>query len=177
MIIMIVKRPKFAPAVTLVEVMVAMVVLAIAALGALNYQYYAATQARIAHSETIAARTAQLLLEDWKSTGGSEDYDPTALNLGFYSSLSMPSYEVSRGVPLHNGLYTITVEDVPLLLMLFWKDVSYDSAAEITLRQLTVGVVLDQHRDTDTNLGEVISDRLIPEVSLTTYVRLDASGG
>jgi prepilin-type N-terminal cleavage/methylation domain-containing protein len=161
---MTLKRPKFAPAVTLIEVMVAMVVLAIAAFGALSYQYYAATQARVAHAQTIAARTAQLLLEDWKSTGGSEDYDPTALNLGFYSSLSITPHEVSEGIPLHNAVYAVTVEDVPMLVTLVWKDVSYDSVAEITLRQLNVGVVWGREQQQD-------------KVTLSTYVRLDASGG
>ncbi|MHC4423576.1 MAG: type IV pilus modification PilV family protein, partial [Planctomycetota bacterium] len=55
------KRFKFAAAVTLIEVMVAMVVLAIAATGALGYQYHAAAQVRIARAETTATGIAQLL--------------------------------------------------------------------------------------------------------------------
>lgn len=80
-----IKQLRPAAGLTLVEVIVAMAILAIVALGALGYEYYAAQQVRLAHVQTIATHTAQLLLEDWKSTGGSDDYDPTILGLGFSS--------------------------------------------------------------------------------------------
>ena len=179
------KRRKFAAAVTLVEVMVAMAVLAIAAIGALGYQYYAAGQARIAQAQTTATRAAQLLLEDWKSTGGSSDYDPTSLGLGFSSDLPMPQSEAYH---LPDGVYSATVDGVPMMVVLNWADVAHDSVAEVTLRQLTVGVLWTEELDkNDDNLGQITSaevshagddnDYLRTLVTLTTYVRLDASGG
>ena len=183
---MAVKRLKFAAAVTLVEVLVAMAVLAIAALGALGYEYHAALQARIAHAQTTATRTAQLLLEDWKSTGGSEDYDPIALGLGFSSNVIY----LAQGIVLPNGVYNITVDDVPMLIVLKWADVAYDSEAEVTLRQLTVTAVWRRNTEKKVNWGTITSeqvanehansgygDALRPLAALTTYVRLDASGG
>jgi len=181
-----VKRRKFATAVTLVEVMVAMVVLAIASLGALGYQYHAATQARIAHAQTTSTRIAQLLLEDWKSTGGSENYDPIALGLGFSSNIIY----LDQGVPLPNGVYSITVDDVPMVIVLKWADVDYDSEAEVTLRQITVTTVWRRNAEKKVNWGTITAeevanehansgygDALRPLATLTTYVRLDASGG
>ena len=181
-----VKRLKFAAAVTLVEVIVAMTVLAIAAVGALGYEYYAALQMRIAHAQTTSTRTAQLLLEDWKSTGGSENYDPIALGLGFSSNIIY----LSQGIPLPNGVYNITVDDVPMVIVLKWADVAYDSEAEITLRQLTVTTVWRRNTGKIVNWGTITSeeianehansgygDALRPLATLTTYVRLDASGG
>lgn len=185
---MTVKRFNFAGGFTLVEVMVAMTILTIAALSALGYQYYAAGHARIAQAQITATRTAQLLLEDWRSTGGSEDYDPTTLGVGFTSVLSIPAAEVSQGTPLATTPYNITVNDVPMLIMLYWEDIAYDSVAEVTLRQLTVTVIGGQGEDyTDVNLGQIVSGHLTLEpaissglvapITMTTYIRLDASGG
>ncbi len=183
---MAVKRLKFAAAVTLVEVLVAMAVLAIAALGALGYEYHAALQARIAHAQTTSTRTAQLLMEDWKSTGGSEDYDPSALGLGFSSNI----ISLAQGIVLPNGIYSITVDDVPMVIVLDWEDVAYDSEAEVTLRRLTVTTVWRRNTEKKVNWGTITSeqvanehansgygDALRPLAALTTYVRLDASGG
>ncbi len=193
---MTIKRRKFGAAVTLVEVMVAMVILAITALGGLNSQYYAAVQARIAHAQTNTTRIAQLLLEDWKSTGGSEDYDAASLGLGF--SAEMPV--AAKGVPLPDGVYSITVDEVPMVVVLHSVDVAYDGEAEATLRQLTatVGWRRELSADVATRLEQIISAHVseahISEarvssvgnaldevtrtsVSMTTYVRIDASGG
>ena len=144
----------------LIEVMVAMVVLAIAALGALSYQYHAARQARLAQAQMTATRTAQLLLEDWKSTGGSTDYDPTVLELGFENAASEDEAD-----------YLITVDELPMYLTLSHNDVEYDSVAEITLREITVTA---QWRR---NCEEGPRESDDPSLVLTTYVRVDASGG
>ena len=166
------KRLKFATAVTLVEITVAMAVLAIATLGALSYQYFAAGHARIARAQTAATRAAQLLLEDWKSTGGSKEYDPTILAVGFSSPLPIPAKWLDGKIlvlaePLNNAVHAITIDDLPMLVGLRWEDVAYDATADVKLRQLGVTV----------RFGVVGQLESIPPVTLTTYVRVDASGG
>jgi len=143
---------RLAPAVTLVEVMVATVILGVATIGALSYQYHASGHNKIAKAQICGTRTAQLLLEDWMSTGGSKEYDPAALDMGF-----LPE----------NGAYAITVDDVPMQVALTWKDVDNDPDAQVTLRELCVAVEFGT-ADTMENIRPVI---------LTTYVRTDASGG
>lgn len=180
--LMTVKRPKFASAAILIEVMVAMFVLAIAALGALNYQYYAAGQARIARSQITAMRTAQLVLEDWKSTGGSGDYDVSMLGLGFSSGLKIPSQwsegkGVGLGSPLNNSVYSITVDNLPMVVMLKWQDVAEDTTAEVKLRQLSVIVSFGEVDDNGNLTFPESYLENITDVTLTTYVRIDASGG
>ena len=158
--------------------MVAMVMLSIAALGALSYQYYAAQQARAALAQVTAARTAQLLLEDWKSTGGSEDYDVTALGLGFSSNLTKLSpHGAEIAIPLQDGLYGAKVGDVPMVVLLDWEDVEYDSIAEVTLRQLSVDICFGMGWEAGTTVGDIKSRSVVPEVTLSTYVRLDGAGG
>jgi len=177
-----VKRSKLASALILIEVMIAMVVLGIAALGVLSHQYHAAVHARIARAQITGMRTAQLLLEDWKSTGGSEDYDVATLGLGFSSRLSIPpqwsqGQGQGLGSPLHDSAHSVIVDDLPMLMVLRWQDVAHDTITEVKLRQLTVIVKLgeiDAHGDL------VFSESYlenIPPIILTTYARVDASGG
>jgi type II secretory pathway pseudopilin PulG len=180
--IMTVKRPKFASAVTLIEVMLATAILSIAALGTMSYQYYSAGHARIAHAQITAVRTAQLLLEDWKSTGGTENYDLAALGLGFSSRLFIPSQwsqgqGEGMGSPLHNSAYAAVVDGLPMLITLRWDDVASDPIAETKLRQL---VVVVKFGEIDNRGNLTFPESYLENVSslvLATYVRLDASGG
>ena len=147
-----VRRDRFATAMTLVEVMVASAILAAAIVGALSYQYHAAGHSKTARAQICGTRTAQLILEDWMSTGGSKVYDPASLELGF-----------SAG----NGMHEVTVDEIPMLVKLGWTDVDTDAEANMTLRELTVEV----------EFGTADGLEQIRPVVLTTYVRTDASGG
>ena len=76
--------------VMLIEVRRVVLVPAIAVLGALGYQYHAVTHSRTSQLQTTTVRIRVLLFEDWKSTGGSDEYAATALGPGF-SFLSVAS--------------------------------------------------------------------------------------
>jgi hypothetical protein len=172
---MVVKRRKFAAAVTLVEVVVATAVLVIASMGALSYEYHAARDAQVARAQITATCTAQLLLEDWMSTGGSKNYDPAKLGLGFSSASAIPadfSQAEGLGSPLNRAVYAITIDELPMLVMLTQNDVAQDTGGAV-LRQLGVIVEFGTVSE-DTTAGRLEN---IPPVILTTYVRADASGG
>jgi len=161
---------------SLVEVIAAAAILAIAALGTLGYQYHATKQARVAHAQITATRIGQLLLEDWKSTGGSDQYDPTSLGQGF-ESISLSSYfnqceSQGLGTTLHNEAYAITIDGLPMQVALKFKDISTDAVARVTLRQLGVVVRFDEPVGKAGSLAAYN-----PAILLTTYVRLDESGG
>jgi prepilin-type N-terminal cleavage/methylation domain-containing protein len=149
---------------TLVEMMVTVAIIAVAAVGALDYQYYAAQQSRIAQTQIVATRTAQLLLEDWKSTGGSTAYNPVNLQLGFSSAVIPVDFGMglALGSILNSSIYTITVNDVSMLIILGWSDVATDATSGTTLRRLNVMVRWMQQ-------GGLCNSPVI----LTTYVRLD----
>jgi prepilin-type N-terminal cleavage/methylation domain-containing protein len=160
---------------TLVEVMVTSVVLCIIAIGSLNFQYYATRDSKMSLAQISATRIAQLLLEDWMSTGGSEDYDPASLGLGFSPIEIIPPKESDNlGSKLRDTMFSVMIDESPLLVLLMSKDVSYDESAKVTLRQLCVYVSIGkQNEEENTTL---IVDYIKP-VILTTYVRLDAGGG
>jgi len=144
--------------VSLIEVMVAVVVLAVAVLGVLNYQYHATRRTILAKDELTATRTARLLLEDWKSHGGDAHYDPTLLEMGI-----LPTGVTDR--------YLVRVNDLPLYATLQWRDVEENTDAGVTLREIRV--LLQWRRDRSVGAMEATD----PDFAMTTYVRRDQSGG
>ena len=183
------RRKKSSAGMTLVEAMVAITILAIAAVGSLSFQYQVAGHSKIATAQLAATRTAQLLLEDWKSTGASDKYKPSALGLGFSTALSVPSsFSAPSGLgsTLNKAVYAITVDGLPMLVMLQSQNVAQDTVAQVTLRQLSVTVEFGAPSSSDIGKGgslgemsDLLSERLknIPPVTLSTYCRVDASGG
>lgn len=151
-------RRRYEHGITLIEAMVAMAILAIAALGALSYQFHCAKHARIAKLELTATRTAQLLLEDWKSNGGSSSYDPSSLGMGFV-------YDEQ------GGFYRIEVDNLPMYIRLMHRDVETDESAGITLREISV--IMRWRLD----FSALEPEEMHPHLVLTTYVRLDAAAG
>jgi Tfp pilus assembly protein PilV len=144
---------------TLIETVISAVCLSIIALGALSYQYFAATHNHIAKSQITATRTGQLLIEDWKNGGGSAAYDPTSLQLGF-----LKASEKGWG-------YYIVVDNLPMYVNLSSSDVAHDDTAGVTIRQLDVRVAW--RRDYQNGAPETDD----PFIVLTTYARVDATGG
>ncbi|MBN1125852.1 MAG: prepilin-type N-terminal cleavage/methylation domain-containing protein [Sedimentisphaerales bacterium] len=151
-------RRQYAHAVTLVEVIVACVVLAVAVLGVLSYQYHATRRTIVARDKLTATRTCRLLMEDWKSNGGDENYDPSALELGFVSTGTADRYK-------------IRVNDLPMVASLSWQDVDKDEDAGVTLREIRVLLEWRQDRQDDTIRTQD------PAFEMTTYVRRDQSAG
>jgi prepilin-type N-terminal cleavage/methylation domain-containing protein len=156
---------------TLIEMMVAMAIICIAAIGVLDYQYHSVKHCRIAQTQLTASNTAQLLLEDWKSTGGSTDYNPAILQLGFTSSAVPSGFTMGQAVGgiLNDSIYTVTINDVPMLVILTFSDVDHDDVSGTTLRQLTAMVRWQMGKATGSG-GTTLCDS---PVILTTYVRLD----
>jgi prepilin-type N-terminal cleavage/methylation domain-containing protein len=165
---------------TLIEQVVAAVILAVATLGALQYQYFAAGQGRIARVQIAAARAAHLLIEDWKSTAGSTDYSPSGLGMGFSSGVAVPSgYTTAGGLgaTLNNVVYGATFCGVPALVMLKYLDVAEDALAKTTLRQLAVIVRFGQVGAGGSITVAESKFAQLPPITLVTYVRLDATDG
>lgn len=153
------KRIKYRNGISLIETMIAMAIVAVAVIGALGFQYHAARHTSMAQAEITATRTAQLLLEDWKSTGGATGYDPTTLGLGFASASQYQAH------------YSITIDGLPMYITLANQDIASDSATGITLREISV--TINWRRDHQPGL-RITSD---PLFTMTTYVRVDAAGG
>ena len=62
--------------VTLTEALVAMLILSVVVLGTFSFQYHSTHEASRAQVTIDSIRTALVLLETWKGTGGTIDFDP-----------------------------------------------------------------------------------------------------
>ena len=143
---------------TLVEVVVTIAVLLVVSLGAISYQYHAVRQAKIGRAKIAAARLGSLILESWKSQGGSDAYDPTTLDLGIAKS--------STGEK-----YLLVVGGIPFYLELYSKDIDSNETTGVILRELSVFV---QWRP---DYEQQIPQSSDPSSMFYTYVRQDQSGG
>ena len=142
---------------TLSEVMIAVAVVIVAALGTLCYEYLCIDHVRYARAELVATRIGQLLIEDWKSTGGSLDYNPEDLHMGFDlpDGLMTNCVTVVDGLPLH---ISMTHSDEP---------VGVDDFAGTKLSEISVVVSWKNH------FGNGAPEDSDPRVTLVTYVRQD----
>ena len=143
-------------AMTLIEVMLAVAIVVIAALGTLCYEYLCVDQVHFARAQLAATRVGQLLIEDWKSSGGSADYNPQDLQMGF----TLPD-----GLPI--GTYMTMIDGLPLYISMASETVNTDSFAGVELRKIAVSV---RWRN-DLSQGALSDDD--PGIVLTTYVRRD----
>ena len=146
---------------TIVEVMLSVAIVIIVAVGTMFFQYNGLSPARQAEAELAATRLAQLLLEDWKSTGGNAAYDPNALGLGFTTITKGTNYTIT--LDYQTFYIQLTSQLAPIT-----NGTNPDPVAGITLQQLSVTVSWR----TDYAPGTIRSTD--PTLTLTTFVRLDA---
>jgi len=156
-----VETKKAASGITLIELMITIVILAIAALGALGYQYYAVQHVQIARAQMAATRITQMLIEDWKSTGGDSAYNPIGLGLGVTGTFSTIT-------PGGSGVsYNLTQDNITMRITLSSADV-VEGATTLPLLQITVTV--QWHKNFGSGTTWTGSD---PSLQYTTYVRTD----
>ncbi|MBN2269562.1 MAG: prepilin-type N-terminal cleavage/methylation domain-containing protein [Sedimentisphaerales bacterium] len=129
---MALSQSKSRAGITLIEVMSAIVIIAIAVLGASAYRYYSTLDGRKAVLQSTAARVALLLNENWRGRGYDHitDFDPVSnlsLDMAIAPSGIGPDYATGFTAL---GQYEITVNDSR-----FWAALSYrtDSADLRTL--------------------------------------------
>ena len=100
---------------TLVEVVMACVVVAIGVVGGLSYGYHGAVQTQRARAYASAVRVGYYLLEDWKANGGSELYASAAHMVPNPTTLEIDGQQFSYE---DDGIFEITVEDVDMRIEL-----------------------------------------------------------
>jgi hypothetical protein len=141
---------------TITEAAMAVAVIVIAALGTLCYEYLCIDHVRIARAQLAATRVGQLLIEDWKSTGGGE-YSPEDLNMGF---VLPPDAEA--------GEFMTTIDGMRFFITMDSSEAEPpDTFSGTILRELDVTI---QWKHDFSNGTPTDSD---PAVVLSTYVRPD----
>lgn len=116
-------RKKQKRGVTLVEVMVAALIIAIVVIGVMSYLYTSAMHARKADIRVTAGRLGQLLLEAWKTNGVDiTTFNPTAadFNLSLPDSFSTNTVGLG-GTGIELGRYDITLDGVNYYVTLLYS--------------------------------------------------------
>lgn len=160
---------------TLVEVMLATLILLVAVIGASGFRYYAALDGRRAAMQTTAVRVGQLLCESWRGLSDPNTFDPVA---HFGSELAITTVAETRMLEYHYaetrmleyyykaadftllGVYTIAANGVSYYAVLSWKDVGSG------LRALNVVVVWPLQGQID---GDYLDYDACKSFKLTTY--------
>jgi len=143
---------------TLLELVITMMILIVLSVGAIGYQYFASQMAQRAKAEITVTRTARLILDNWKKTGGDENFDLPSIDPGFTTVSGKDKFK-------------ITVDGLPMTVTIAWKNIETDSVAVVTLRQIQATI---QWR-LDHQTGEIRTND--PSYVMATYVRKDESGG
>jgi len=151
------KHFKNSKGLSLIEVMVSLLILSVAVIGAGGYRYYAALDARKAATEITAARMAMLLCESWRGINGAESYDPiahlssdlpitksTMFEFNVNSAITGPA--VGKGFTLL-GVYEIVSGEVNYYAVLSWKNI----AAGLRALNVVVAWPVGGQRTTSTN--------------------------
>ena len=160
---------------TLIEIMVTIVIIAIGVIGAMAFRYYCALDARKADIHITAGRVGLLLLEGWKGTGGYVTGDPDAVAfnpVGHFGPSFGPSMDISDSNPAGwppglidltgiLGSYRIFANRVNYYVTLSYQDVE---APADEPRILNVSVAWSR----DNSPGGL--DSSYKTVNLTTYV-------
>ena len=116
---------------TLVEVVLACVVVAIGVVGGLSYGYHGAVQTQHARTHASAVRVGYYLLEDWKANGGSELYASAASMVPNPTTLEIDGQRFSYDAD--DGLFKITVEHVAMEIELI-RPVGYQQFMDLSAR-------------------------------------------
>jgi prepilin-type N-terminal cleavage/methylation domain-containing protein len=146
---------------TLIEVMVSVVIIVVGVLGAAGYRYYCALDARKADIQITTARVGSMLLETWKATGGSSDFDPLT---EFASELAITTNSVSLNeLSGYNSLpcYSINIDGSMYIAMLSYQD---DATSGLRLLNVRVAQILQSDEQ---QYETVIAPKQV--ISLTTY--------
>ncbi len=155
---------------SLIEVMIAIVVLAVVVVGALGFRYYAMLDAKEATIHTTAARIALLFCENWRGVDGDQNYDPVVylgdeLQITSASGTGTPA-QFSGFTSL--GTYKVSLDNFYYYVALGWTDI------DDGLRELNVVVgrksksVISENYGIDYSFNWDDQDNKL--FNLTTYV-------
>ncbi len=119
--------------VTIVEIMVAIVIILVAVIGATGFRYYSALDARKADVKITAGRVGSLLLEGWIGTGGQLTYDPVAeYGTDMNISVSATGPAVPTGFTLLDR-YQVVANRANYYATLSYKDSTPTQAGELNI--------------------------------------------
>ena len=133
------KPQKFNRALTLIEIMISLLLVAIGIIGAMMFRYYSASNARLADVHAGAGKVGLLVLEGWKGNAGNLSYDPSS-DVG-PEVLGCPDITIGA---IDNGIYPVQltggVNTYYYVRLTYSEDVDGDGSDDPGIRKLMVEV-------------------------------------
>ncbi len=153
------------PGLTLIEVLVSLLIVAVAVVGSMMYRYYSASSARIADVHAGAGRVGLLILEGWKGAAGRTDYNP-AVSVGT-EVLGSPDISISKIGTTDEYLVQLTggTDSSYYALLSYNDDVNGDGSIDPGIRKLIIAV---------TYYGKGSQNKTLPAktVKISDFVRI-----
>ena len=125
---------------TLLELIIAAVIVGILSVGALGYEYHAMRNVRHAEVQVMASQVGKTILDVWKGLRGVNYYDPATL-LGTKLAISSSAIGPTPGADSDGGLFTTlgryqVVSDA----VTFYVTCSYKEPSVLNPKTLNVAV-------------------------------------
>lgn len=106
----------------LLEAMTTIMILLIAVVGSMAYQYHTTLDARKANLHSTALRICTTLLETWKGHGSGDDFDPAAVLSTDYSITKNGSSEPTPVLTNSIGSFIVKENDTNYFATLSYQD-------------------------------------------------------
>jgi prepilin-type N-terminal cleavage/methylation domain-containing protein len=151
---------------TLIEVMVVIIIISVAVIGAMSFRYHSVEDAKKADVHIGAARVGSMLLENWKGMGGLSGYNPTSQFGTLFSSqyAITPTTAASAPSPcLATKLTSCQIKDLKNNVY-YYVTLSYAAPTVTTPEALNAAVSWNQKYDTGSTVAH--------KISMTTYADL-----
>jgi hypothetical protein len=136
------------PAISIIEVMVFIVVMAIAVIGSSGYRYFSTMDVRKSDSELTAGRIAWQLCESWKGMGGGDSsYNPVTdshigLDINSAPSSLAPHEPLNFTLLKDGGYYQVKVSDNDIVRT-YYVTMSYYTINSINGNLETLNVIIN----------------------------------
>ena len=146
---------------TLVDSLLAGVVIMIAVIGTMCFRYYAMTNAVKASMRLTAARTASAMLENWRGLDGASNFNPVS-HLGDQLDITSDEGpdEPSGYTPL--GSFKIEINNATYYTTLSWI------TEDVGLRRLNVDIAWVDGRPGDVNFVDVNKETRLTSYAINT---------
>jgi Tfp pilus assembly protein PilV len=154
-------QTKHNTALTLIEVMVVVLIIAVAVIGAMGFRFYCVADAKKADVQAGAARIGSMLLESWKGTGGLSNYNPTTQFSAFTSRFEIKQEGTSNNYWVHDKANSVTSSDG----IHYYVTLSRTAPTSTSLAVLNVTVAWRKTYSDNTSAGNPI----VHTISLATY--------
>ena len=151
---------RFPSGISLIEVMIAIVVLSVGVIAASGYRYHSTLNITRADAQTAAARIGWTLCESWRGVKGDPNYNPVTSLTPALTIAAGDGPATPTGFTLM-GKYQVTLNGVNYFVNMSWKDLS------TSLRIVNIAVAWAQAKRGQTTLND--TDKQFKVVTYTQY--------